>query len=261
MSGQVCSICQEEKPLSEFYIRKETGKYRKECRKCYKLRGYAYAEANKERVKEYKRDWERDNRERTREQKKIVKARCRAKPEIKAKIKVYMDAWRESRQDHIKDYHAATAPHRREYYIVNKDAILEKHSEYYALNKDRLSLTMLEYRKRNKAKIAAKTALHQKMFPEKYRINNANRNARKKEAGGKLSKELPKKLMQLQKGKCRICKVKIDGSKYHMDHIIPIAKGGPNVDSNIQLLCPSCNCRKSAKLPHVHAQELGMLFL
>lgn len=35
---------------------------------------------------------------------------------------------------------------------------------------------------------------------------------------------------------------------YHVDHRIPIARGGANEPSNLQLLTPKCNLRKSAKV-------------
>lgn len=36
--------------------------------------------------------------------------------------------------------------------------------------------------------------------------------------------------------------------KIHFDHILPVAKGGSNTSENIQLLCQSCNLRKSDKI-------------
>lgn len=30
----------------------------------------------------------------------------------------------------------------------------------------------------------------------------------------------------------------------HIDHIVPISKGGPHIDSNFQLLCAHCNLSK-----------------
>ena len=40
------------------------------------------------------------------------------------------------------------------------------------------------------------------------------------------------------------------GSKkeLHFDHIIPVAKGGGNVEANIQILCQSCNLKKADKI-------------
>jgi 5-methylcytosine-specific restriction endonuclease McrA len=34
---------------------------------------------------------------------------------------------------------------------------------------------------------------------------------------------------------------------YHIDHIVPIAKGGTSERRNLQLLAPICNLRKGAK--------------
>lgn len=44
---------------------------------------------------------------------------------------------------------------------------------------------------------------------------------------------------------CEFCKSK---EKLHMDHILPISKGGKNEISNIQILCQKCNSSKSNKI-------------
>ena len=38
-----------------------------------------------------------------------------------------------------------------------------------------------------------------------------------------------------------------DGAKLHVDHIIPVSKGGKTVMSNLQTLCEQCNIGKSNK--------------
>lgn len=47
---------------------------------------------------------------------------------------------------------------------------------------------------------------------------------------------------------CQICGIKAkDGAKLHVDHIIPVSKGGKTVMSNLQTLCDRCNIGKSDK--------------
>ena len=50
-----------------------------------------------------------------------------------------------------------------------------------------------------------------------------------------------------QKGKCNGCRRKLPMDLYEIDHIHPVAKGGGNELSNLQLLCPPCNRSKGAK--------------
>lgn len=44
-----------------------------------------------------------------------------------------------------------------------------------------------------------------------------------------------------------------------MDHVVPLALGGPHHDSNMQLLRKLCNLRKSAKHPVDYMQSKGKL--
>jgi 5-methylcytosine-specific restriction endonuclease McrA len=43
-------------------------------------------------------------------------------------------------------------------------------------------------------------------------------------------------------GRCAECKA---DTYLEFDHIIPVAKGGGNSDTNVQLLCRKCNLTKS----------------
>jgi hypothetical protein len=42
-----------------------------------------------------------------------------------------------------------------------------------------------------------------------------------------------------------------DASNWHLDHIIPRSLGGADVELNCQVICPTCNARKGAKLHFV----------
>lgn len=87
---------------------------------------------------------------------------------------------------------------------------------------------------------------------KKYRKNNPDKvrewsSTRSKRKTGRLPNGTVKKLLQHQNNLCVYCKCDVS-VKYHVDHIIPLSKGGEHKPNNIQILCPSCNVKKSAKL-------------
>lgn len=45
-------------------------------------------------------------------------------------------------------------------------------------------------------------------------------------------------------------------SKWHIDHVIPVSKGGTNTPGNLCLSCPECNHKKSAQMPSEWAGRL-----
>lgn len=61
-----------------------------------------------------------------------------------------------------------------------------------------------------------------------------------------MTKALRKQIMERDNYRCQICgKYMPDEVGLHIDHIIPISKGGKTVASNLQVLCSKCNGRKS----------------
>jgi 5-methylcytosine-specific restriction endonuclease McrA len=94
--------------------------------------------------------------------------------------------------------------------------------------------------------------------PEKRATYTRNCRAKRRMAKGKHTQDDVVRILAAQKSKCAICKTPVR-SKYHVDHIIPIARGGSNGPENIQILCGGCNTRKWAHDPIEHMQSLGFL--
>lgn len=60
----------------------------------------------------------------------------------------------------------------------------------------------------------------------------------------------PMVVFQRDKGICGICMKHVDiNSKWHIDHVIPIARGGVHSYANVQLAHALCNLSKHAKMP------------
>ena len=110
-------------------------------------------------------------------------------------------------------------------------------------------------RARLSGKDAERTKAYRKNNPEKIREFSSKRKGLKT---GKLPRGTVLRIGELQRWMCPIC---TDGikSKFHMDHIIPLARGGKHEPLNIQLLCPTCNVSKSAKDPVLYMQSRGFL--
>ena len=75
---------------------------------------------------------------------------------------------------------------------------------------------------------------------------------------GRLPRGTIQRIGRAQRWKCAVCTVDIKRT-YHVDHVMPLAKGGEHAPHNLQLLCPSCNVRKSAKHPIDFMQSRGFL--
>lgn len=133
------------------------------------------------------------------------------------------------------------------YYESNKEKITKRIGIYQKKNKDYLSA----YNKKWKLEHPEKTAFIKKKWGNKNvdKILAINRNyrARKSKAEGSHTAEDVAKIISKQNKLCFWCDTELE--KIHIDHIIPLVKGGRNDESNLVASCPSCNCSKGSKLP------------
>ena len=64
-----------------------------------------------------------------------------------------------------------------------------------------------------------------------------------------MTKELKQKIYQRDNYTCQKCGYRdVTTNGLHIDHIIPVSKGGMTVEQNLQVLCRKCNLSKSDKL-------------
>lgn len=104
---------------------------------------------------------------------------------------------------------------------------------YYSNHRDRVNLYKREYRKRN---------------PWQIKGEQNRRQARRRGATGTYSDVDIQSRFRSQNGKCFWCKVLLP-IRFHIDHYIPISRGGTNGSENIVLSCAFCNCSRKDKLP------------
>ena len=91
-------------------------------------------------------------------------------------------------------------------------------------------------------------AVFQKKYPEKKKSYSENRRARKKIGGGIVTSEDIKNQYLIQGGLCYWCEKPVNDN-YHLDHLIPLSKGGLHSIGNVVISCPKCNVVKNNKTP------------
>lgn len=144
----------------------------------------------------------------------------------KEKVKQRNEAWNISERG--KQY-------KHEHYLLNKESYYKKTMEWCMNNREK--------RRAMVAKSFNKDIVHSRALKS---INKARRFARQRGAGGNFMKADIDALIIAQCGRCNICLAEL--VKIHIDHIIPIARGGHTNPSNLQLLCPTCNLSKGIKI-------------
>ncbi len=215
------------------------------CKPCQKAQGVAYRAANSEKLKLSKKIYQAANKEKTKEYKKRYVANNKEK--LRAIWKEYASANK-----------ASIAIYQASYRDEHRQKAKETTKKWRQDNPEMAQASCLKWYAQNAEQARASAAKRKAANPDAYRIYKSNRRARMLGAGGKLPKDLAKRLFELQKGKCPCCKLPL-GDNFHLDHIMPIALGGTNTANNIQLLRAVCNNQKHAKHPVNFMQSRGFL--
>lgn len=94
---------------------------------------------------------------------------------------------------------------------------------------------------------------------ERGKASGHRRRARKHQCGGSHTAADLRAILGAQKHRCAYCRADLRKVRRHLDHIMPLARGGSNGPENLQYLCEPCNRSKGAKHPAEFARERGLL--
>lgn len=160
--------------------------------------------------------------------------------------------------------YAANPDYNRQYYLANSEQIkrnvrawreanLERKAEmdraYRTKNGERLLARKRAYAAANRRREAERARAWHAANPERHRANLLRRRSRERAAEGEHTAQDIKEQYERQRGQCHWCGVKV-GDTYHIDHVVPLSRGGSNWPENIVIACPSCNLSKHDRLPH-----------
>jgi 5-methylcytosine-specific restriction endonuclease McrA len=239
---KTCAKCKAEKPKTDFSKQKKCSDgLQHNCKACFA----DYYAANRERFAAARSAYYSSNRE-----------------HIASAVAVY----RASNQERIAAYRAANRERilaeKAAYYQANRERLLAEKAVYRAANRERDAAKSAAYRSKNRERCAAQRRAYRAANPEKVAESNRNRRAIKRNADGRHTAADVRRIFEHQQGLCANCLCKLFKSgkkKFHVDHIMPLARGGSNDRLNLQCLCPQCNLSKNAKDPIAWAREQGRL--
>ena len=214
---KLCIVCNKEKD----------GNHNSYCRVCRSEYNRQWRKNNAEKVKAYSKFHYHTNIEKNRDRSKLWYENNLEKSKATNK------AWKENNREKIKETRMAYAK-------KNCEKIAEKNKLWYEKNRERLIEAKKIYRKNN---------------PERGRGYVRKRRARKNNNGVEAYTE--QQVLEFYGTDCHICQKPIDLSAnravgspgwekaLHIDHIIPISKGGPDTIENVKPAHGYCNLSKS----------------
>lgn len=229
---KTCTKCGQIKPLDGFS--KHNGKkasksgYRSTCKSCDIAANREYRAKNRDAVNARKREWSATNKDKKASYDK--KYREANKESIAARNRV----WRLENQEHLK----IQAADRRSKNKAQK-ALADK--LWAAQNKEKVNANSRRWREKNPERARQVGKASRARNPETQRNKTSRRRALVKNNGAfRVSKfEI---LSMLRRG-CSYCGAVAE----HIDHIIPISRGGRHSIGNLTGACKSCNLSKGSK--------------
>jgi len=223
------------------------------CKQCKAIDTKKHREENKEKEQARSKKYREENKEKEQARHK----KYNSNPYNKIKRQEYYKKYSETNKENIKQ-------RKQKYYNNNKDSISEKHKKYREENKEKESLRHSYYHENNKEKINKRISAWQKNNREK--CNNKQKKYRQTD-NGKLKSYLncmKRRARKLKNGVfnvtekyiikeqnrlfCPYCGDRLIEGYKHLDHIIPISRGGQHREGNLTMCCSKCNLKKSSKL-------------
>lgn len=106
-----------------------------------------------------------------------------------------------------------------------------------------------KWRQKNSAKIMARVTAWQKNNPTRVKMLARDKEGRRRARlkNRPFERVDPMLVYQIELGICGLCGCPVGVDEFELDHIVPIAKGGAHLYSNLHIAHKKCNLAKSAR--------------
>ena len=254
-----CTICNIEKPFSDYYSFNNGQKYQAACKACQSIRNKERYLKNRDKFKSFALVWQRKNPDKKRAYRQNLRNRNLLNPpNTKNGFKVCSACKKEKPfNEFYKDMSVVCGMSQR-----CKICVSEAHKKSYSNKHTHKKKTpeQIESEKKSKAKYYQKNKEKYAQYCEKYRQTEKGQVVRKKVSASRrakikgchIEKINPIDVFKRDLYICQSCGCKtrpdfknINHPKYpNLDHIIPLSKGGTHTMINTQCLCRQCNIEK-----------------
>jgi len=137
------------------------------------------------------------------------------------------------------------------WFYANRERAHKQRKRLYQEHRERAIQESRDWREKNperyRATQHAYKLKHYRANREQYRTYVRKRRAIKAGAPGTHDASDIADLYEMQAGRCAYCGVSLSDG-YHVDHVVPLSRGGANSPDNLALACVFCNCSKSGQL-------------
>lgn len=151
-------------------------------------------------------------------------------------VKKATEKWRREHKNQLKEWQT-------EYYQNHKSQAANQWHRYYLENKEEIKARVIKYNQSHRAERTAREAKRRGLI-----AGVVIGNLKEIEEIYRCAKEDPKV-------RCYLCGKLIPLGHRHVDHIVPVSKGGAHRPSNLAVACDECNQWKYNKTP----EEIGLL--
>ncbi len=182
-----------------------------------------------------------------------VRSRCRSCESKNSQV------WAANHQEHIRAYsieYKQRSGTKERHRLLERERRKRSDVKAYQRAHDKAKQARPEYRE--KERLRSKMRYYQPGGKEKVTARYHLRRARLQASSGTYAPSQIQTKLKKQRHRCYYCMAEFvkqkQKYKYHIEHVIPLSRGGTNDIDNIVLSCPLCNLKKGNKLPHEFAE-------